>query len=598
LALTPTLTINNHPQPARASLAIEASEEANRQFGGGQGAVAIVLDASGSMGPAAGGTYSSDTKYAVAVRALADVLGGIPAGTSVSLWTFGKALGSEKTVAAAERTIERVLPPTKWDPQVGRDELVHRISYPQTEPWNESPIVRTMLAAKGDLDQAAGPKTLIVITDGADNRFADDPALNPQREEIADVLLRRFGSSGITVHVVGFRTVDAEQGQFQEQFAVVRNFYPPGDFYFVEQADMLRKTLAAPLRQTLRYHLRLADGSPAAKVPHQGQPAALAGADDRWLQPGLPPGDYAVSFGNAAEPRYEVLLERGDLLLLTLGVRQHAIALKRAPFLATRFQQRPSLHVGGWHLAMLQNQALAGGHLQMLLALEADPPTDDSVLGIKRPRRLWLEVTPADKPMTPSSWRWYSAGGYPVPAVAMELFGWPSKSSDNTSERPIVQLWWSMNEEAAGGVTLRRGDDFQSVEQLAGRDLHLHDGPVTLDAVAVEEHAVEVAPGQRELRSCLAVRLRHDPRQRYWVTLDGPRTEGLEQRFYEQAGSYTALFWPVTESQTDQLAAIRIESIETFKKVAAQRGQTASFEHLPPPSPDDARPRPALALPR
>ena len=44
------------------------------------------------------------------------MLQGLTQGTVVSVWVFGQAVGFEKTVKDAERTITRIQEPTAWDP--------------------------------------------------------------------------------------------------------------------------------------------------------------------------------------------------------------------------------------------------------------------------------------------------------------------------------------------------------------------------------------------------------------------------------------------------------------------------------------------------
>ena len=118
-----------------------------------------------------------------------DVLQKLPRGTTVSLWVFGQAVGADKTVKEAEKTIRRVQEPVEWDPSNPERlrQLMAKVQYPALEPWNESPIVRAMLAAKRDLDGVAGFKTLLVITDGMDNRFTEDAQANPRKKDIPTV---------------------------------------------------------------------------------------------------------------------------------------------------------------------------------------------------------------------------------------------------------------------------------------------------------------------------------------------------------------------------------------------------------------------------
>ena len=52
---------------------------------------------------------------------------------------------------------------------------------------------------------------MVVLTDGADNRFASDTLYNPRKESIPDALRKRFRDSRIAIHIVGFQIADKEE---------------------------------------------------------------------------------------------------------------------------------------------------------------------------------------------------------------------------------------------------------------------------------------------------------------------------------------------------------------------------------------------------
>ena len=99
----------------------------------GRGALAIVLDCSGSMagemGRSADGTPI--TKYQEATAALRQVLRRVNRGTEVSLWVFGEAMDNNSTATSPEQTIVQKLPPTRWDPD--DSSLIDRVMT-QVEP--------------------------------------------------------------------------------------------------------------------------------------------------------------------------------------------------------------------------------------------------------------------------------------------------------------------------------------------------------------------------------------------------------------------------------------------------------------------------------
>src|SRR5439155_9153914 len=143
------------PRPEGAGVAVRAEANLIERYGVAQGALAVVVDCSGSMGPPEGKAMTESTRYRQVTRALRTVLARVPRGTNVSVWVFGQAVGGEKAVGVAERTIERIQSPIRWDRSKAQLDAVMR-KLEVLEPWNESPIVRAMFAAKADLDRAAG----------------------------------------------------------------------------------------------------------------------------------------------------------------------------------------------------------------------------------------------------------------------------------------------------------------------------------------------------------------------------------------------------------------------------------------------------------
>src|SRR5262249_14343642 len=110
----PTTVLYDYPRPREGYVAVRADDEVLKRLGKGSGAIAIVLDCSGSMTAPArspADPWVEDNKYARATRALRQVLGTIPKGTMVSLWTFGQAEGP----GVPKEDPHQVLKPTPWD---------------------------------------------------------------------------------------------------------------------------------------------------------------------------------------------------------------------------------------------------------------------------------------------------------------------------------------------------------------------------------------------------------------------------------------------------------------------------------------------------
>src|SRR5262249_15755810 len=155
---------------------------------------------------------TANTKYVQALGAVRDVLQKLPAGTSVSLWIFGQFEPTATEAKDADRTVKRILEPTVWRPNdtVQLAQLMAKLEYPTVRCWNETPVLRAMIAAKRDLADAQGFRTLLVITDGMDNRWREDAELNPLRRDLAIGLRENFQNAGILIQMVGFKFAGQE----------------------------------------------------------------------------------------------------------------------------------------------------------------------------------------------------------------------------------------------------------------------------------------------------------------------------------------------------------------------------------------------------
>src|SRR5262249_11202273 len=152
----------------------------------------------------------------------------------ISVWTFGQAMGDAKTAEKAEDTIFNLVPPTVWNPlnTRQRDAVVDRLLVlPTLEPWNESPIARTMLQAREDLRKVNGYKAILMITDGGDNRFERDKELKARYGSFAGFLKSEFEKSDIALHLVGFPPVIPEEVKAWQDFETVKDFAVPGKIY-------------------------------------------------------------------------------------------------------------------------------------------------------------------------------------------------------------------------------------------------------------------------------------------------------------------------------------------------------------------------------
>ena len=124
-------------------------------------------------------------------------------------------------------------------------------------PYFHTPLVEAIeRAATSDLTKARGLKNLLVLTDGADDRFERSRALNPEGKiKIPEFLSQRFGSRGIRgirITVVYFRSsglaADENKAEEEELRIARKNFEEPlqklelpGQFIEAKDVNQLRK---------------------------------------------------------------------------------------------------------------------------------------------------------------------------------------------------------------------------------------------------------------------------------------------------------------------------------------------------------------------
>jgi len=588
--LRPELLTGRQPQPNVGSVAVMASPGLASADGVAQGAVTIVLDASGSMGSPPQQAFSPNAKYAEAVASIHNMLTDLPRGVVVSLWVFGQAWGPQKTSEKPEETIHRLIPPTVWNPQDPSQltTLLKAIEYPAVEPWNESPLVQAILTAKNDLTGAQGFKSLIVITDGVDNRYEQQSGGVSVKQSLTEA----FRGSGVEVNVLGFRVDNQEAEQAQKQFQVVQSFFPPGKVYFISEASELEDRLKNAVAPHLRCWIENYDSTPPSPAAAAGLEVSEPGANLRWLSQGLAPGGYRLRYSQDGTDRASLLLNGGDLLLLQAKRSPQGLTTSRVSAGKTFWSWKPKREKSGYRATVLQNQRTSDRAMQMLLTLEGDAQPDENVLQQLTPRNIWVEASPSKKGDSIAI-TWRREYGYAAPAYTLSADNWPAGDTAGKLARPHLRVWWSPDEQSPAAVILKKGREFETLPGLHDVNVSAFEQSATIESVAVEEHFVEISPGKRESRSCLVVRVRQASPEPLQIRCEGLSPAGEEHRYYTSAGKYAALFWPVTADQANEsLTGIAVLSRAAFKRHAEKRGYYLEFEDLPAPSVNDTRPAP------
>jgi hypothetical protein len=574
------LTRHETALPRGGAVALRAPAEVLARYGSANGAVAIVLDCSGSTGPPPGEAMTDNTRYRKLLRSLRRLLATVPRGTRLSLWTFGEDTGRKET---PEATIRRAVEPVRW---LGTAEQTNEVmrTVEGLRPWNESPIVRTMLRAKADLLRAEGSRTLIVLTDGMDNRIATDKEFNPDKLPVPELLLAQFKGSQIAVFVVGFEIVDKEEATAREQFAALGKLTPPGAFATVNKIDEVARAVERGLRPDVRYRLLAGDyRSEAVSV-------AANGESDRWIAPPPPEkgeGDFQLrTLGVPLDQR--VSLGRGRALLLELageGARPSAQRLLYGR--DGDFRLAPHRTARDWRAAVLQNQ-LVEGKLGLFACLEKTPDPEEAPLELPVPRAVWLNVESGTAPV-----RWSEAFGYPAACYAIDAVGW------SATTRPRLRLWWSPELEP-NALVLRRPADFRVLDELP-RSLRLAGEQATLDTAAIERRWIDGA-----LRWCLVVRVSHVTDEPVMAIPEGmPPLGGAEHRWHTSADRYAGVFWyagietreRLEDAVERRLSGLRLIPLGELRREAARRKYSAEFLDLDAPAATPGRPR-AVFSPR
>lgn len=587
----PTSTVISPLIDGRASIAVRADKDVIERFGEGKGAIAIVLDCSASMGPdpLPRATYYARlddpvkrTKFTEARQALVSVLGKVPAGTQVSLWTFsqekrgGARMLNEFNAAVQarashpEQTIERIFGPSAWDPKM-IDSLIRKLN--DLDPFHGTPLVAAIARAKDDLRDARGFRSLVVLTDGDDDQFAKNTDPTARKAAIEEKIRSEFQNSGVMVNMICFKLQIAELERARRNFedVLTRQLEPPGSFVQADDGEMLIDKLRMSLRQTLVCQVKREDGVlvDSLEVAPPAQPP-----NDRWLEEGLEPGVYWLQVRTDRVQGKRVRLERGQKLIVGLVVRPDGtLDFQRVPLSDDYPKSKPFFQSSrGWRTAVFQKRQEPAS-VDMLTIVEPISDVRKDYLLQARPSWTWFELVPPEGTSpAKTSVRWRELSTYAAPVWRIEAAGWPDDPGGQGPAVATLQNWWGIEPVApvasidlpSGFATPRR---VQPLPVSVGRD-----DTVIVESLRLEEHAVSNSSGLRRKLPCLVVRLRYPTGKPHWVTLDG--LEGInekecEHRFYIEADRYTGIFWSVGEDEvTKKLRTLRVYSLENFKDAA------------------------------
>lgn len=607
----PDVVVVQPPVPPRAALAVRATPEIHEQFGPNNGAIAVVLDCSGSMGPDKAGfvwSRTTECKYHQATRALREVLEQLPEEATVSLFVYGQGFppfhpqtntpANNETQPAAKDTITRVRLPRRWS----KKELEPLMAQVEAfVPWTDTPLVHALVRAKeeGFPPDFKGFKTILALTDGMDTEFRKDPALQQRHgtKDIATFLEREFATSGLRLNLVAFRVKAAAEREALKQFSVIERLPLRGRFYTVDDTKELVLRLLQSMKQRLRFRVERFAGGQVATLGEEGVEVSRDSDSDQWVA--LEPGIYTIRVDTDRPVSQRIELADGDALLVTLTRDQDGFFFQRV--LHGEDSKRPFKARDDWRLTALQNQARGSDGLEMLLALETrldQAPRERGTLHQVRPRphATWFEVRPRGEGEPRLALRWGPLVGYPAPVWGVRAAGWPERPGGGSLALPEIHAYWNWSKQAAGAETLTRPANARYQAAFEGREVQISPDvaqKAVIESVEVQEREVEIEPGRPPRRlPCLVVRASYPAGNPVWMQVDGPTVPGQEHHFYALARKYTGIFWGVTEEAAqDRLRALHVIALKTFKNAP----DTLKMQLELPTVPDNlGRPQPVL----
>ena len=449
------------PPSSAASLAVRADQNVIDRYGEGTGAIAFVLDCSGSM------VTTAAAKFEEAKRALIAALKLVPRGTQIAIVCFGQADDGfskdfprdqdRENNAKPERTIRVLRPLSPWN--AGRlDELNAQLD--ALRPFHGTPLVQAMARAKDELNSVKGAKTLIVLTDGKDTRFVENKSFNPKGMNIPSFIRSTFLGSDVRVNMVFFKVVEDELKEARTQFAgAIEHLDVPGKFYTVDDFGKLVHR-APSLRATKtrlppdRIRRRLGRLRNRRDRPRRGRPLDRQGARPRCLHPS---SHRRADLLARRHPGKRGPADRQDGTRPRRRSRIRARRLRRRSPLGERTGRR----IGPiWQLSILSNhQSATDSKLDLNVALEPtvdSEETSDSLAplpGVSALRQVgpgfaWFALEPAEGRGT-FQLRFRERDAFPASVWNLDVPHWIQDPAGIGPARPVLKAWWSPSEIAA-----------------------------------------------------------------------------------------------------------------------------------------------------
>jgi hypothetical protein len=614
--------------PPEAGVAVRADKALHDRFSPTKGAIAIVLDCSGSMAVWPNGraptaaeirrfqqkTYPGHPcRFHQATQALRQVLEGqpdkgidpLPDGVQLSVIVFSQAeLDANGDIAvrqpSVEKTIRVLRPPTPWERRTQLKQLMADLE--SLVPYRTTPLVRAMSVAKdeGFLRTHRGFKTLLVLTDGEDNRFNSmdengkpvrdtDLIAKHKTDDIGKFLFEEFKDSKIKINLIGFQVEKAEKENLIKQFEEPLKRLPlRSKVYTSEEIAQLQRQLARSLRQKLSFTTLPDRELTPSREEDEGHTVSVGWEDDDWVL--VKPGHNRVRVELDEPLQQDLDLKPGDFLLVK--VRDDARGFERLAYGDDWRKPQTQHDVNQWAVTLLQNQLRrTEKRLDLMVAVESRRERVRNARGFLEqiyPRQVWFDVKPAGGEPFDGTLHWTELRDYPGPSLGLELTDWPPRAGGADPAAARVTVYWNGDENPRleAEIPLRVGANIRGFE---GEEAPLASHPgdkVVLEKVDVQKFK---GPGREREEDCLIVWASHPPGKPVWVLPDSNlKVLAQEHRFYNEADKYMGVF--VIESAAAANALLKrfyVYSVPAFKAAPKTLNYT-----LEPKTPADRDPRP------
>ena len=578
---------------------MQADQKVDAEFGGGNGAIAVVLDCSGSMKSGEGGTSKIDE----ARRSLVRVLEKLPPKTRLSIWIVGQAADGFVDEQHARdidvrqnqnpwETIRPLREAAPWDPS---DLEPLRKKFDAIIPFHPTPLMQAMWGAKLDLDKAQGLKTMLVLTDGADDQFDKNLTFNPGHVTIPAFIRENFKNAGIMINMILFKLGQSGEKEARGQFeAAITQLEPAGHVFTARDEEKLLETLRRSIKRDLTCTITGSDGKTIGELPVTSPDQVTS-----WWAKGFGPGAYTLKVQANQLYSKEIDLEKGERLIIRLVSTGGGIGFERGSYSNpdTFPLRKETGNAGGWRFSVARyrfEEREPVGSLQLFTVLE---PANGGMPRLRQvyPGFVWFEIAPQSGAGS-FTVRWQELDAYPAPVWRADIPQWLTDTSSTGPASPVVKAWWSGDKDSSKSLSLDPVEFQERIQRVKDIEVRTDDGDaVIIEGIVVEPHTLRTRSDREPSEaSCLVVRLRYPVGKPCLVdpgSLGKIVPRGYEHRFYTRAGAYTGIFGPVAETEVEELRSLRVIPVARLKE-RAEAGKRVADLKLAQPKGDDKTPLP------